>query len=89
MDASSDAESVDSQMEDPFKHAGVYTAEEVTLLTRDKLIRLQSLYIEQFRRLQHALKERRIRYLHALKREKETLYGCEWRGGNHGNCTFW
>ena len=53
----------------------MYTAEEVTLLTRDKLIRLQSLYIEQFRRLQHALKERRIRYLHALKREKETL--CE------------
>jgi KAT8 regulatory NSL complex subunit 2 len=54
----------------------VYTAEEVTLLTRDKLIRLQSLYIEQFRRLQHVLKERRRRYLHALKREKETL--CEW-----------
>lgn len=71
--ASSDAESVDSQMEDLFKHAGVYTAEEVTLVTRDKLIRLQSLYIEQFRRLQHILKERRRRYLHALKREKETL----------------
>ncbi|KAJ9579647.1 hypothetical protein L9F63_004726 [Diploptera punctata] len=73
LDMSSDAESVDSQMEDPFKHAGVYTAEEVTLVTRDKLIRLQSLYIEQFRRLQHILKERRRRYLHALKREKETL----------------
>lgn len=72
-DLSSDAESIDSQMEDPFKHAGVYTAEEVTLVTRDKLIRLQSLYIEQFRRLQHILKERRRRYLHALKREKETL----------------
>ncbi|XP_021916698.1 KAT8 regulatory NSL complex subunit 2 isoform X2 [Zootermopsis nevadensis] len=71
--ASSDAESVDSHMEDPFKHAGVYTTEEVTLVTRDKLIRLQSLYIEQFRRLQHVLKERRRRYLHALKREKETL----------------
>ena len=54
----------------------MYTAEEVTLLTRDKLIRLQSLYIEQFRRLQHVLKERRRRYVHALKREKETL--CEW-----------
>ncbi|PSN32668.1 KAT8 regulatory NSL complex subunit 2 [Blattella germanica] len=58
-DISSDAESVDT--------------EEVTLVTRDKLIRLQSLYIEQFRRLQHILKERRRRYLHALKREKETL----------------
>lgn len=55
------------------RHAGIYTAEEVTLVTRDKLIRLQSLYIEQFKHLQHVLKERRRKYLHALKREKETL----------------
>nr|CAD7439265.1 unnamed protein product [Timema bartmani] len=75
---SSDADSVDSQQEDPLKydydkHAGVYTAEEVAQVTRDKLIRLQSLYIEQFRRLQHVLKERRRKYLHTLKKEKETL----------------
>lgn len=72
-DGDSDAESVDSEQEDPLKHAGVYTAEEVALITRDKLIKLQSLYIEQFKRLQHVLKEKRRKYLHALKQEKETL----------------
>lgn len=40
-------------------------------MTRDKLIRLQSLYINQYKHLQHILKEKRRRYLHALKREKE------------------
>uniref|UniRef100_A0A1B6KQF4 KAT8 regulatory NSL complex subunit 2 n=1 Tax=Graphocephala atropunctata TaxID=36148 RepID=A0A1B6KQF4_9HEMI len=70
---SSDAESVDSQAEDPLKHAGVYTAEEVTVVIKDKMIRLQSLYIDQFRRLHHLLKERRRKYVHALKKEKETL----------------
>ncbi|XP_046673430.1 KAT8 regulatory NSL complex subunit 2 isoform X2 [Homalodisca vitripennis] len=70
---SSDAESIDSQAEDPLKHAGVYTAEEVTVVIKDKMIRLQSLYIDQFRRLHHLLKERRRKYLHALKKEKETL----------------
>lgn len=54
------------------KHANVYTAEEVTLITRDKLMRLQSLYIEQYRHLQYILREKRRKYLHALKREKDT-----------------
>ncbi|XP_054268722.1 uncharacterized protein LOC128990398 [Macrosteles quadrilineatus] len=70
---SSDAESVDSQNEDPLKHAGTYTAEEVTIIIKDKMLRLQSLYIDQFRRLHHLLKEKRRRYLHTLKKEKETL----------------
>lgn len=70
---SSDGESVDSQLEDPLKHAGVYTAEEAVLLTRDKLVRLQTLYIEQYRRLQYVLRDRRRKYLLALKKEKETL----------------
>ncbi|XP_049817779.1 KAT8 regulatory NSL complex subunit 2-like isoform X2 [Aethina tumida] len=69
---SSDNESIDSEQEDVLKHANVFTAEEITLVTRDKLIRLQSLYIEQYRHLQYILKERRRRYLHFLKREKET-----------------
>lgn len=56
-----------------YRHAGVYTSEEAMQVTRDKLIRLQSLYIEQFRRLQHVLRERRRKYLHSLKREKESL----------------
>uniref|UniRef100_A0A3B4A230 KAT8 regulatory NSL complex subunit 2 n=1 Tax=Periophthalmus magnuspinnatus TaxID=409849 RepID=A0A3B4A230_9GOBI len=69
----SEAESNDSEHEDPLKHAGVYTAEEVALITRDKLIRLQSLYIDQFKRLQHLLKEKKRRYLHQRKVEHETL----------------
>ncbi|XP_024149190.2 KAT8 regulatory NSL complex subunit 2 isoform X1 [Oryzias melastigma] len=72
-DPDSEADSVDSDTEDPLKHAGVYTAEEVALVTREKLIRLQSLYIDQFKRLQHLLKEKKHRYLHNRKVEHETL----------------
>lgn len=67
----SDNESVDSQTEDLLKHAGIYTAEEATMITKEKLIRLQTLYIDQFHRLQHVLKEKRRRYLHDLRRERE------------------
>ncbi|XP_043280260.1 KAT8 regulatory NSL complex subunit 2 isoform X2 [Venturia canescens] len=69
----SDNESLHSAQEDPLKHAGIFTAEEVIYIAREKLIRLQSLYIDQFRRLQYNLKEKRRKYLHALKKEKETL----------------
>jgi len=67
----SDAESIDSEYDDPLKHAGVYTAEETILIARDKLLRLQSLYIKQFKRLQHVMQEKRRNYLHALNQEKE------------------
>ncbi|EAT43746.1 AAEL004832-PA [Aedes aegypti] len=67
----SDNESVDSQNEDLLKHAGIYTAEEATMITKEKLIRLQTLYIDQFHRLQHVLKEKRRRYLHEVRRERE------------------
>lgn len=73
----SDAESIDSEQDDPLKHAGVYTAEEVALILRDKLIRLQSLYIDQFKRLQHVMKERRRKYLHTYKQERDTLGSIE------------
>ena len=56
------------------RHAGVYTQEEVVLLTRDKLHKLQSLYVEQFKRLHQQLKEARRRYVHAVKKEKEAPY---------------
>ncbi|XP_063953620.1 KAT8 regulatory NSL complex subunit 2-like isoform X1 [Lytechinus pictus] len=69
----SDAESVDSEQEDALKFAGVYTAEETALITRDKLIRLQSLYINQFKRLQHVMKEKRRSYLVALRQEREAF----------------
>ncbi|KAL6441962.1 hypothetical protein ACFW04_002372 [Cataglyphis niger] len=55
------------------RHAGIFTAEEVVYIAREKLIRLQSLYIDQFRRLQYILREKRRKYLLALKKEKETL----------------
>ncbi|XP_029013523.1 KAT8 regulatory NSL complex subunit 2 [Betta splendens] len=74
-DPDSEADSLDSDHEDPLKHAGVYTAEEVALITREKLIRLQSLYIDQFKRLQHLLKEKKRRYLHSRKAEHDTLGG--------------
>lgn len=67
----SDNESVDSQNEDLLKHAGIYTAEEATMITKEKLIRLQTLYIDQFHRLQHVLKEKRRKYLSELRRERE------------------
>lgn len=51
----------------------MYTAEEVALITREKLIRLQSLYIDQFKRLQHLLKEKKRRYLHSRKVEHDSL----------------
>ena len=38
---------------------------------RDKLIRLQKLYIEQFYRLQYHMKEYRRTYLKQVKEEKE------------------
>ncbi|KPP67472.1 KAT8 regulatory NSL complex subunit 2-like, partial [Scleropages formosus] len=72
-DPDSEADSIDSDHEDPLKHAGVYTAEEVALITREKLIRLQSLYIDQFKRLQHLLKEKKRRYLHSRKVEHDTI----------------
>lgn len=72
-DPDSEADSIDSDQEDPLKHAGVYTAEEVALIMREKLIRLQSLYIDQFKRLQHLLKEKKRRYLHNRKIEHEAL----------------
>jgi len=70
-DGDSDAESVDSDLDDPLKHAGSYSAEEVIRMMRDKLIRLQKLYIDQFQRLQWLLKEHKRRYRQAVKREKD------------------
>nr|XP_014293258.1 KAT8 regulatory NSL complex subunit 2 isoform X3 [Halyomorpha halys] len=70
---SSDAESIDSQADDPLKHAGYYTSEEAVNVTRSKLMRLQVLYQRQFERLTYLLKEKRRHYLHSLRKEKETL----------------
>lgn len=63
LDGDSDADSVDNETEDPLRHAGAFTVEEASSITRDKLVRLQSLYLEQFKRLKHVLREKRREYL--------------------------
>lgn len=67
----SDDESVDSD-EDPLKHAGAYTVDEIVTISKDKMKKLQLLYIDQFQRLQYVLREKRRHYLQDLKKEKET-----------------
>ena len=58
----SDSESIDTDHEDPLKHAGVYTPEEVSLILSEKMHRLQSLYIEQFKHLKHILREKHRKF---------------------------
>uniref|UniRef100_A0A0A9YZ64 KAT8 regulatory NSL complex subunit 2 n=1 Tax=Lygus hesperus TaxID=30085 RepID=A0A0A9YZ64_LYGHE len=70
---SSDAESVESQMDDSLKHAGAFSLEEVAAIHHKKLSRLQLLYQRQYERLAYIMKEKRRKYLIALKKEKETL----------------
>lgn len=72
-DGDSDADSIDSDQEDMLKYAGVYTTEEVAQVLRDKLIRLQALYIDQFKRLKHVLLSKRRQYLASYKAERESL----------------
>lgn len=69
----SDNESIDSQDDDLLKHAGIYTTEEAVLITKDKLDKLQGLYLDQILRLQHLLREKRRKYLHALRKEREFM----------------
>ncbi|XP_019890262.2 KAT8 regulatory NSL complex subunit 2 [Musca domestica] len=69
----SDNESVDSQDEDLLKHAGVYTRQEAIRISEAKLTKLQGLYIDQINRLHHMLREKRRRYLNAIRREREHL----------------
>lgn len=71
---SSDAESLDLEMSDLLRHAGVYTDEEMVLSIRNHAVRLQNLCIQQYRRLLYLLREKKARYLTELKREKE-IYG--------------
>ncbi|XP_017041800.1 KAT8 regulatory NSL complex subunit 2 isoform X2 [Drosophila ficusphila] len=67
----SDYESIDSEDDDPLKHAGVYTRAEAVKIAENKLIKLQGLYREQISNLQHVLKQRRRKYLHDIRRERE------------------
>uniref|UniRef100_W8CBA5 KAT8 regulatory NSL complex subunit 2 n=1 Tax=Ceratitis capitata TaxID=7213 RepID=W8CBA5_CERCA len=69
----SDDDSDCSQNEDLLKHAGIYTREETLRIAESKLTKLQGLYIDQIHSLHHTLKERRRRYLQALRKEREIL----------------
>ncbi|EDW98237.2 KAT8 regulatory NSL complex subunit 2 isoform X1 [Drosophila yakuba] len=67
----SDYESIDSEDDDPLKHAGVFTRAEAVKIAETKLIKLQGLYREQVSYLQNVLKQRRRKYLHDIRRERE------------------
>lgn len=67
----SDVELDDS--EDPLKHAGIYTSEEITLITRDKLIKLQSLYAEYLNVLKRRYGRKRVEFHKRIKTEKDTV----------------
>ncbi|XP_017008808.2 KAT8 regulatory NSL complex subunit 2 isoform X1 [Drosophila takahashii] len=67
----SDYESIDSEDDDPLKHAGVFTRAEAVRIAETKLIKLQGLYREQISHLQYVLKQRRRKYLHDIRRERE------------------
>ena len=56
-----------------FRYAGVYTTEEVALMTKEKMLRLQALYVQQFKRLQLLLKEARRTYLQDSQQELTSL----------------
>lgn len=71
--ADSDTESVDNNL-DLFKHASVFTEEELTRTLRDKMIKLRRLYIEQYGHIQYILKEKRLKYIQAQRTEDE-MYG--------------
>ena len=59
----SDAESTDSEDEGLLNHAGVWTLEECVQVCRDKILRLRTLYAQQFKRIQYSLKEERRKML--------------------------
>lgn len=68
----SDADSLDNDLDDPLRHAGVFTVEEASAITREKLVRLQTLYLDQFKRLRHVLAQKRRQYTQN-KRSSEPL----------------
>lgn len=60
-------------MDNPLKYAGAYSAEEVIRIMREKLIRLQKLYIDQFQRLRYLLKDEARKFNIRLILERDVL----------------
>ena len=67
----SDSESIDSDQEEPLKHAGIYTPEEVSAILRDKMTRLQSLYVDELNYLQYLLKEKYKKYINTVRNQQD------------------
>ncbi|KAB7504567.1 KAT8 regulatory NSL complex subunit 2 [Armadillidium nasatum] len=68
----SELDSAESDV-DPLEHAGTFTTEEVSRVYLEKLQKLRSLYVGEFKRFTHLLKENKRQYLQALRTEKETM----------------
>lgn len=71
-EADSELDSADSDV-DPLEHAEVFTTEEITRIYLEKLQKLKSMYVGEYKRLIHILRESRRKYLQAVRQEKETM----------------
>lgn len=69
----SDNESAEGYMDDPLRHSGAYTAEEIAHVLRDKMLRLQTLYINLLNYYRYMLKSKMRDYYLNLKNEKSIL----------------
>lgn len=56
-----------------FRRAGIYTADEITMITRDKLLRLQSLYMEEIQKLQQLYVKRKSFYAPLIRGEETSI----------------
>jgi len=74
LDLDSDNECAESYMDDPLRHAGVYTAEEIAHILRDKILRLQTLYINLLNYYRYILKSKMRDYYLNLKKGKSTQH---------------
>lgn len=71
-EADSELDSADSDV-DPLEHAEVFTTEEITRIYLEKLQKLKSMYVGEYKRLIHILRESRRKYLQAVRQEKESM----------------
>ncbi|XP_066926750.1 KAT8 regulatory NSL complex subunit 2-like [Clytia hemisphaerica] len=69
----SDADSTDSEDENPLNHAGAWTLEECVRICKEKMERLRTLYMLQYKRLNHNLKEDRRKMVTQYDMEPQTL----------------
>ncbi|KAK7066771.1 KAT8 regulatory NSL complex subunit 2 [Halocaridina rubra] len=68
----SELDSADSDA-DPLEHAQIFTTEEITRIYLEKLQKLKALYIGEYKKLGHVLRESRRKYVQAVRAEKETM----------------